>query len=156
MSNKHVKVLVDNTTVQIILNKSSHSPALNSLIKIIWDWCILNGVWITVVRIPGKENVDADNESRKLRFNTEWCLNKQVFQRACEKRHTKPNIDLFASRINYQIKSYMSYTPDPDAVAVNVFHHLWFDYQFYAFPPFCLISQVLQKIGKEKADWQRA
>ena len=67
VSHKHVKVLVDNTTVQITLNKmgTSHSPVLNSLIKATWDWCIMNEVWLTVARIPGNENIDADNESRK-------------------------------------------------------------------------------------------
>jgi hypothetical protein len=55
---KHVKVLVDNTTVQVVLNKmgTSHSPKLNMLVKTIWDCCISNCIWITVARIPGKEN----------------------------------------------------------------------------------------------------
>jgi len=154
VSHKHVKVLVDNTTVQITLNKmgTSHSPILNSLIKATWDWCIMNDVWLTVARIPGNENIDADTESRKLRRTTEWCLNKQVFQSACDKLNIKPNIDLFASRINYQIKPYMSYSPDPEAFAVNAFHHSWAGYNFYAFPPFCLISKVLQKIRKEESE----
>lgn len=154
VSKKHVKVLVDNTTVQITLTKmgTSHSPFLNSLIKTIWDWCIINEVWITVARIPGKENIEADNESRKARRNTEWCLDKNMFHSACEKLNFRPNIDLFASRINHQIKPYISYTPDPEAIAVNAFHHSWVGYQFYAFPPFCLISQVLQKIQKEDSE----
>ena len=82
-----------------------------------------------------------------LRRTTEWCLNKQVFQSACDKFNTKPNIDLFASRINSQIKPYMSYSPDPEAFAVNAFHHSWVGYNFYAFPPFCL-----QKIRKEESE----
>ena len=103
VSHKQIKVLVDNTTVQITLNKmgTSHSPVLNSLIKATWDWCIMNEVWLTFARIPGNESIDADNESRKLRRTTEWCLNKQVYQSACDKFNIKPNIDLFASRINY-------------------------------------------------------
>ena len=73
VSNKHVKVLVDNTTVQVTLNKmgTSHSPNLNTLVKTIWDWCISNHIWLTVARIPGKENIEADFESRKCRRNTE-------------------------------------------------------------------------------------
>ncbi len=35
----------------------------------------------------------------------------------------------------------MSYSPDPEAFAVNAFHQSWVGY-FYAFLPFCLISQV--------------
>ncbi|CAB4040573.1 Enzymatic poly, partial [Paramuricea clavata] len=104
VSDKHVKVLVDNTTVQVTLNKmgTSHSPKLNALVKSIWDWCIIHHIWLTVARIPGKENIEADYESRKCRRNTEWCLDKKLFHKACEKLHFMPNIDLFASRINYQ------------------------------------------------------
>ena len=66
---KHVKVLVDNTTVQATLNKmgTSHSPQLNTLTKIIWDWCIAHKIWFTIARIPGLDNVEADRESRKSR-----------------------------------------------------------------------------------------
>ena len=46
----------------------------------------------------------------------------------------------------------MSYSPGPEAFAVNVFPHSWVGYNFYAFPPFCLISKVLQKIRKEESD----
>ena len=84
---KHVKVLVANTTVQVTLNKmgTSHSPSLNTLVKTIWDWCIPNCIWLTVARIPGKENVEAVFESRKCRRNTEWSLNKKLFRKACKK-----------------------------------------------------------------------
>ncbi len=120
VSNKHVKVLVDNTTVQVTLNKmgTSHSPNLNTLVKTIWDWCISNHIWLTVARIPGKENIEADFESRKCRRNTEWSLDKKLFQQACKKLKFTPNIDLFASRINYQVKPFISYLPDPEALAV--------------------------------------
>ena len=151
---KHVKVLVDNTTVQVTLNKmgTSHSPSLNTLVKTIWDWCIPNRIWLTVARIPGKENVEADFESRKCRRNTEWSLNKKLFRKACKKLDFTPNIDLFASRINYQLKPFISYHPDPEAHAVNAFHLSWRNYKFYAFPPFSIISQVLQKIQKERSE----
>ena len=148
---KHVKVLVDNTTVQATLNKmgTSHSPQLNTLTKTIWDWCIAHKIWLTVARIPGLDNVEADRESRKSRRCTEWCLNRDFFQQACDKLQFSPNIDLFASRINHQIKPYVSYHPDPEAFAVNAFHQTWVSHKFYAFPPFSIISQVLQKIQKE-------
>lgn len=60
----YVKVLVDNIIVQNIFNKMgiSYFLFLNSFIKIIWDWCIINEVWIIVVCIFGKENVDVDRE----------------------------------------------------------------------------------------------
>ena len=68
--------MVYNTTAQVTLNKMDTSlfPTLNSLIKTIWDWCIANVVWLAVARIPGKNIIQADYGSRKLRHHTEWCL----------------------------------------------------------------------------------
>ena len=154
VSGKHVKVMVDNTTAQATINKmgTSHSPQLNTLTKTIWDWCITNDIWLTIARIPGLDNIEADRESRKSRRCTEWCLNKDLFRQACEKLQFSPNIDLFASRINHQVKPFISYHPDPEALAVNAFHQAWVAYRFYAFPPFSIISQVLQKIQKEGSE----
>ena len=120
---KHVKVLVDNTTVQVTLNKirTSHSSSLNTLVNPNPN-PNPNRIWLTASRIPGKENVEADFQSRKCRRNTEWSLNKKLFRKACQKLHFTPNIDLFASRINYQLKPFISYHPDPEAHAVNAFH----------------------------------
>ena len=61
-------------------------------------------------------------------------------------------IDLFASRLNKQIDDYVSWTPDPDATAVNAFSILWDRKPFYAFclPPFSLIPRWLQKITTDK------
>ena len=61
-----------------------------------------------------------------------------------------PNIDLFASRLNHQLQPYVSWHPDPRAVAVDAFHLSWKPYMPYMFPPFSLISRVLQKIQRER------
>ena len=44
-----------------------------------------------------------------------------------------------------------AYRADPEAFAINAFHMSWQPYLFYAFPPFSLITRVLQKIQEEKA-----
>ena len=64
----------------------------------------------------------------------------------------KPDIDLFASRINYRLKPYISYKPDPGAVAVDAFITIqWSQHGFYAFPPFSVIMKTLQKIQQDEA-----
>ena len=63
----------------------------------------------------------------------------------------KPDIDLFASRINYKCKKYVSYQPDPGAYAVDAFHLPWKDFCFYAFLPFCIIQKVLRKVTVDQA-----
>ena len=66
--------------------------------------------------------------------------------------HLTPETDLFASRLNHQVEQYVSHQPDPKAVAVDAFLINWKDYDiFYAFPPFSLITQVLQKIQHQQA-----
>jgi hypothetical protein len=150
---KHVMVMVDNTTAECVIRQmgTSHGSKLNTLAKAIWQWCVGHGIWITMGHIPGCENSQADKESRVFNLNTEWCLSNSIFQMGCQKLEFTPNIDLFASRINHQLKPYVSYRPDPEAIAVNAFHISWSQYSFYAFPPFSVIMQVLRKIQKDQA-----
>ena len=50
------------------------------------------------------------------------------------------NIDLFASRLNYQLTPFVSNKPDPEAMSVDGFTINWKSLNFYAFPPIALIS----------------
>ena len=72
-------------------------------------------------------------------------LNPDIPSDALDRLDVKPEIDLFASRLNHQFPRYISYKPDPDAEAVNAFTMSWSDVTFYAFPPFCIIPSVVQK-----------
>ena len=153
VTNKHVKLLVDNMTAVTIISHmgTSHSWELNELAKQIWMWCIDNNIWLTIAHIPGIENIQADKESRKTRRETEWTLNKEFFKAAIHRLQVQPTIDLFASRLNFQLPQYVAYQPDPGALAINAFSISWKLYSFYAFPPFSIILQVLQKITEEKS-----
>ena len=153
ISGKVIKVLVDNTTAVSCINNmgTCHSMDINRLVITIWEWCISHRVWLLVSHIPGKDNVTADAESRKTRRETEWSLNPQIACLGFRQLHVTPNVDLFASRINYKCEKYVSYLPDPGAYAVNAFHISWEGMCFYAFPPFCIIQKVLKKIREDKA-----
>ena len=61
-----------------------------------------------------------------------------------------PDIDLFASRLNFQTKVYVSWSPDPGAWAVDAFSFCWKDFKPYIFPPFSLLGRVLLKLQKEE------
>lgn len=67
--------------------------------------------------IPGKDNILADRESRIKNNDTEWKLNPKIFHQITS-IGAIPSIDLFASRINYQIKPFVSWREDPEAIAV--------------------------------------
>ena len=148
---QHVKVMIDNMTAVTDINHmgTSKSPIRNELTKSIWLWCFERDIWLTAVHIPGVENVEADHQSRLSNTSAEWSLNKDIFQDAICRLGVTQNIDLFASRINYKIKPYVSFHPDPGAIAVNAFHMSWKQFQAYIFPPFCLISRILQKVQEE-------
>ena len=45
----------------------------------------------------------------------------------------------------------MACRPDPEAMSINAFTLSWSGIQFYAFPPFCIIPSMLQKMTKDKA-----
>ena len=62
---------------------------------------------------------------------------------------SKPDIDLFASRINHQLSNYISWRPDLGAKAVNAFSIKWSPTYSYCFPPFSIILKVLQKVQQE-------
>jgi hypothetical protein len=150
---KHIKVLTDNTTAMCCINQmgTCHAEDINTLVKQIWDFCILNHIWITVAHIPGRENTVADFESRRDHADLEWALNPEIFSQAIVKFDIKPQIDLFASRLNTKCPAYISFKPDPHALSVNAFHTCWTKVAFYAFPPFCIMQRVLQKIREDEA-----
>ena len=126
------------------------SDSCNHLSKTIWYYCINRKVWLSAVHIPGKDNETADYMSRLKNENTEWRLSPIVFQRILEVFYYKPEIDLFASCMNYQIGQYASWHPDRNAIAIDAFSISWSELNFYAFPPFSLIGVAIAKVRKEK------
>ena len=153
LKQKHVKLMVDNMTALTILNNmgTSRSWKLNELNKDIWVWCIDRRIWLTAAHIPGVNNTVADRESRLNQQEIEWSLNQELFDAGIHRLSVKPDIDLFASRLNYRLKRYVSYKPDPGALAVDAFTIQWSQYLFYAFPPFSMIMRTLQKIHRDQA-----
>ena len=93
----------------------------------------------------------ADALSRfKLNADMEWMVSKDIFNKIMLKLGPC-DIDLFASKYNYRLDNYVSFGPDVDAFAINAFSLTWNDFYAYLFPPFSVVSAVLQKICQEKA-----
>ena len=101
--------------------------------------------WLSAAHVPGRENVDADLEFRKINYETEWKLNTELLQQALRILGVNPDLDLFASRINTQSSSYASFQPDPGAKAVDAFTLSWRDMTL------CVIPKVLQTICRDRA-----
>ena len=98
----------------------------------------------------GKLNVEADEASRSFNDSTEWTLSKSAFKQIT-RRFGKPDIDLFASYLNYRLKPYCAWQPDPGANHIDCFTLDWHDFNLpYLFPPFSLAGRVLQKISMDQ------
>ena len=149
----HLRILTDNTTAIAVLNHmgTSHSDPFNRLGKQIWEWCIDPNIWLSAAHIPGVHNIKADFESTWTSDNTEWMLDRASLNKALSQLSLRPNIDLFASRLNNQFPQYVSFKPDPGAVAVDAFSLNLHDLKFYAFPLFCVINAVLQRVREDQA-----
>ena len=151
-TNTHIRIAVDNTTTVAYLNHMGGTKTTcHRIAQRVWRWCYERNNWITCVHLAGKLNVIADRQSRSEHDNMEWKLNTQLFQKISEK-FGKPEVDLFASRLNYQVPRYFSWKPDPGAEQVDALAQDWSGLNFYAFPPFSLIGKVLNKINTEDAE----
>jgi hypothetical protein len=150
--NQSILLQMDNSTAVAYVNKmgGSKSKDCDLLAKEIWNWAITRNIWITATHIPGKVNVEADALSRNCNENKEFSLDNFIFNKITN-LWGLPDIDLFASRLNFKVSTYASWSPDPDASFIDAFTINWSKYYFYAFPPFSLVGKCLQKIEQEKA-----
>ena len=154
LSHKHVKIMIDNSAAVYMINKmgSSHTEIGNDMVVAICEFCINNEIWLTAAHVPGSLNVIADAESRRLYTDAEWMLKPSLLHDALSNLGFKPDIDLFASRLNKKFEKYCSYKPDPGALHIDAFSISWNRTNICCFPPFSCILQVLQKIIQEKAE----
>ena len=100
----------------------------------IWEWCIPRNIWLSISHIPGEINVIADQASRVFDNSTEWKLDVDVFNMIVNILGP-PTIDLFASRLNYQLTPYVSWLPDPQAMAIAAFTLDWTNHFFIHLSP---------------------
>ena len=145
--------MCDNVTAISYANNvgSMKSQTCNNTACRIWDFSTKNQMWVSAAHVPGTINIEADKQSRVLEDATEWNLNPDLFHKIVEK-FGKPDIDLFATRINKQLDRYVSWHPEPEAMAVNDFSLTWNNNYFSMFPSFSLVGRVLVKIHRDKSN----
>ena len=105
--------------------------------------------WLTVTHISGIQNETADRLRPNFHDRTEWQLQPSVFKLTI-KKWGRPEIDLFGSRHNDQIKPFVSWRADPDAYATDAMCLNWRDKYLYNFPPFCMLFRDLQKLQEDQ------
>lgn len=152
LNDVHIEIHSDNITTVAYVNDMGGNRSLicNDLARDIWLWANSQGLWLSAQYIPGEQNCEADSESRLLNDRTEWHLCRIIFSKLCSVLNFSPQVDLFASRLNFQVNCYVSWKPDPGAYAVNAFHMNWNNIEAFLFPPFSVIPRVLQKLSTEQ------
>ena len=149
--NANIQVFSDCVTAVMCIEKfGSMKVHLLDMTEEIFAWAIPRGITLRAYHVKGCDNAQADKLSRHFNIHTEWALRQQVFDKLCT-IFTIPHIDLFATRINAKLASYVSWHPDPGAMATNAFAIPWGVGVNYAFPPFSIIGRVLQKVLRERA-----
>lgn len=153
LQGKTVLVLTDNTAAEAYLNKQggTRSPQLCELAVELFMFAQSRQIDIRARHIPGRLNVVADTLSRKTQIiHTEWSLCQPAFETICQ-RWGKPHVDLFATRYNKKLPTFVSPVPDPEAFAVDALSTDWRGMYAYAFPPTVLVPKVLQKLKDTEA-----
>ena len=132
--NIHVRLKMDNSAAVSYINNMGgiESPSLDKLAVSIWGWCILRTILLSAQHIPGKSNCVADSLSRQFVSNLEWSLDQGVFNRLAAIAFL-PDIDLFASRLNAKLDQFVSWYPEPGALAIDAFSISWSNQKFMYF-----------------------
>ncbi|CAB3993566.1 reverse transcriptase [Paramuricea clavata] len=148
----HVHLRMDNKTAITYILKmgGTRSPILLRIAQELWDYALQNQISLTAEYLLGESNHEADWESRHYQDPSDWKLNPHVFQ-TLNTQWGPLEIDLFANRLNTQMKSFVSWFPDPFATATDAFQIPWSDLKGYCFPPFSLICRCLAKVRKNMA-----
>lgn len=111
------------------------------------NWCEMHKISLEAIHVAEKLNVIADEKSRAGPDSGDWKLDPVVFERI--QSLWPSNVDLFSSPWNAQLPSYISWYPQPGAMATNAFSMNWKGLSGYIFPPFASIFKCLEKIRRK-------
>lgn len=149
---KKISIRSDNTSVIFYLNKmgGTRSKKLCVLTLDIWKILISNSIDCFASHIAGIDNGIADFFSR-FSHHHEYYLNMDTFIEITKLIPFLLKIDLFASKNNRKLQSYVTLFDDANAFQIDAFSFDW-PSNIYVFPPTPLISKALLKIFRDNVD----
>ena len=119
--NRVVLVETDNKVTQAYINHlGGRSVFLCNIAWDLWSMCYRAHILLVIVHKLGKVDVRADRLSRWKHDHINTRLEPKVFE-IIDRRHGPYSVDLFATRDNRLLNRYVSWRPDPSAVAVDAF-----------------------------------
>ena len=113
-------------------------------------WCDSKAITLVPVHLPGVRNIQADSLSRVGQtLTTEWMMAMESLRTVFAK-WGEPQIDMFATFANRRLVKFVSPYPDLRAEWTDAMSVPWDKERglLYAFPPFKMVPQVLQKIAQ--------
>ena len=148
--NVTIQILCDNSTaISAVKRGTSNVFTLAMVTELIWRRAAARNWTLLISHIQGKFNIIADQLSRGTTISTEWALPPRVFRRIILKMNSKLQVDLFATSLNHQLKTFISPCPDEKAAAVDAMMVDWNRWNhLYLYPPTSLISKVLAKLNE--------
>ena len=147
-----VRLMCDNAvTVAYINNEGgTRSHTLMQMTIRLLKWCDSKVITLVPVHLPGERNIPADSLSRVGQtLTTEWTMAMESLWPVFAK-WGEPQIDMFATFANRRLVKFVSPYPDPRAEWTDAMSISWDKERglLYAFPPFKMVPQVLQKIAQ--------
>ena len=149
---KHIRVMSDNITAVSYVDNEGEMKS--EFAEELWVWCTLQNMWVSAAQIRGTQNTEADNFSRSFSEITEWKLSTHLFQKISS-MFGNPTLDVFASRINYEIDRYISWKPVLKALAIDAFSIKCNTEFYHIFPIFSLLGKVTAKTCRDKKSTQK-
>ena len=137
LTDQIVMIATDNTTVLGYLRNQGGTKSYTLFRLTQQLFALLSELRLDIVsrHIPGKKNFLADLLSRPDQLiHTEWTVQSSVLHQLWEDWFD-PEIDAFATMLNYQLPLYYSPTPYPQALAVNALNQDWNGLSLYMYPP---------------------
>ena len=147
-----VRLMCDNAvTVAYIKNEGgTRSHTLMQMTIRLLKWCDSKAITLVPIHLPRVRNIRADSLSRVGQtLTTEWTMAMESLRPVFAK-WGEPQIDMFATFANRRLVKFVSSYPDPRAEWTDAMSMPWDKERglLYAFPPFKMVPQVLQKIAQ--------
>ena len=151
LATKETEVTLFTVTVAYIKNEGgTKSHTLMQMTIWLLKWCDSKAITLVPIHLPGMRNIQADSLSRVGQtLTTEWTMAMESLRPVFAK-WGEPQIDMFATFANRRLVKFVSPYPDPRAEWTDAMSMPWDKERglLYAFPPFKMVPQVLQKIAQ--------
>ena len=128
--------------------KGSAKPAINDPIRDQMFSLARHRIFLQSEHLAGLLNVTADILSRFLDLDN-YRLHPTIFRHVCRHFHFRPQIDLFASKLNHQLARYASWVQDAASLG-NAWSLQWTEPSWLN-PPWAVVHRALLKVQKDKA-----